>query len=343
MASTTTRTNPVDPFAIYTKRYNANNLSWASSTRGSLKGNPLPFQLEQEVDGTIRVCKVTTNFRQNTGIQEGFQLLQLQGKDVSDYPGGVDELRNIVQENLSIQVIALKPSSGTEDVATTTKTPSSTKTTVTNNEEDLVKCCKQRSTAANHCVELRSMPKKEDKKIQDPNVAEIRTKYKSRDLLWACSTRPSVRHTTPFRLTQYPSGAIRIVQVESYFQESTGVHGGQRVLQLQGKDIAAYDDFSEIQKVIQESLEINLVVLKKQSRPKRKQKQSPGGTSSSTTAGSKASNILSPIATRASSSKPSSQNKIEKKESSSNNKTPTSSHSSKRGSLQSKLKRIFAH
>mmetsp|Transcript_10708 Transcript_10708/g.25900 ORF Transcript_10708/g.25900 Transcript_10708/m.25900 type:complete len:361 (+) Transcript_10708:355-1437(+) len=349
---------PVDPFASYTKQYNPKNLLWASSTRGDLKLNPPPFQLTLDADGTtIHVSEVVTKFQQNTGIQEGFQLLQLQGKDVSEYPGGIDEIRKVVQENRSLQVIALKPSSGTEEIAEKAppkprrssknrkavleslsiafEEPSSgteeigkkeKSSKATNHTEEKKKRRKRRSTA-NHPVKLASTPKEEDKKHHETastDFAALQKKYNKRDLLWASSTKLSVQQTAPFRLTQYPSGAIRIVQVESQFQEATGVKAGQRVVQLQGKDIAAYGDFDEIQKVIQESLELDLIVLKRKSE--RKQKHPSETTRSETTT-----NSPSSIA------KSSSSSKISPDEKSASKKSPSSSLSKKRDWLKSKL------
>lgn len=233
--------------------------------------------------------------------------MQLQGKDVaSDYPGGFEEICTLVQGSLRIQLIALKPSSCSKEIETArpsknrkavqqsllaslkpsngikeiaTASPSTNRKQNTSDTEEKPKGRSKRRPPVNQAAKLSSIPKKEVKKLQETGPDHVPKKYKRSDLLWACSTKTSVEHMAPFRLAQYPSGAIRIVQVETWFQEATGVQAGQRVVQLQGKDIESYNNgdlLDEIQKVIQESLELNLLVLKRKnkSEPSRKQKRS---------------------------------------------------------------------
>lgn len=180
---------------------------------------------------------------------------------------------------------SLRLSDGMKEIAKAR--PSSNRRKKNSDTEEKPKARSKRRPTVNQAAKLCSVPKKEVKKLQETGPDHVPKKYKRSDLLWACSTKKSVAHMAPFRLAQYPSGAIRIVQVEKWFQEATGVQAGQRVVQLQGKDIEAYNngDLDEIQKVIQESLELNLLVLKRKNKirePSRKQKRSSGTTRSET-------------------------------------------------------------
>jgi len=235
-----------DPFASLTEHYDANKLLWACGKRTNLNENP-PLQVTQDSHGTIRIQKISPRFQEYTGIQVGYQFLQLQGKNVPDYEGGFDEIHRTIEESLAMEVVVLKCD---VDSAVPKKRKS------------------KRKSDMNDPVKSSSIRKK------DKRTREIQIKYKKKDLLWVTNTRSSASQSTPFQLIQVDDNVITVHQVDPQFQEATGMKKGQRLVMLQEKDIESYQDFNDIQAVIQETLMINLVLVVSKKKKKKKKKLS---------------------------------------------------------------------
>mmetsp|Transcript_10481 Transcript_10481/g.25321 ORF Transcript_10481/g.25321 Transcript_10481/m.25321 type:complete len:382 (-) Transcript_10481:1886-3031(-) len=281
-----------DPFTeLEQQGYDANHLIWASKTRGSLEQQP-PLQLthDNSDDGIIRVKQVVSKFLQeSSGIQVGFQLLQLQGRKVADYQGGFEEIQKVIQESLCLELVVLK-SPGDDDgssvEASETGTNKENRTSIIIHRRDSQKRHKRMSSihdpGNNGWVKISPIPPKEEEKQAAKNFfAAIPDRYRHDNLLWACNNRYSARQPIPLHLIQddNDNGAIiRIQQIDPQFQKDTGLQVGQRVVQLQEKDIASYQDFQEIQDIVQESLKLNLVVIRSSCEAVNTEKSSPKST-----------------------------------------------------------------
>ncbi|KAL3937402.1 MAG: hypothetical protein SGBAC_007493 [Bacillariaceae sp.] len=287
-----------DPFTNLTQ-YNTNYLIWASKTRGSLE-QPPPFQLTQDdSDGSIRVSQVVSKFLETTGIQVGFQLLELQGKRIADYEGGFEEIQKVIRETLKVDVVVLQESCSEDDSSAEASETCNkeNRTSITKANKDSQNRLQRRHTIhdpGDGWVKISPIPKKEEKKPAENPFAAIEKRYRHVDLLWACNNRCSARQPVPMQLGRDDGdGIIRIQQVDPSFQEATGVQVGQRVVQLQEKDIASYQDVQEMQDIVQETLNLNLIVLREtvdesktvQSHPKTVEKEeTPSAKESSATA-----------------------------------------------------------
>ncbi|KAL3934830.1 MAG: hypothetical protein SGBAC_009536, partial [Bacillariaceae sp.] len=102
----------------------------------------------------------------------------------------------------------------------------------------------------------------DEAKKQNPSGAIAPSNFGNEKLMWAGFTRIAVDQPLPFHLIQDDNGAILIQELDSTFQAATGAQAGQRVVELQSKDVAAYQDLQELQRVNQETLEISVVLLK---------------------------------------------------------------------------------
>jgi len=257
-ASESTATNPL---AHFSKKYIPEDLLWVYNTRSSLKMN-LPLQLVQGIDGSVRVQHVDIKFEMATGAEDGFKVLQLQGKDVDTYQGGFQALQKAIQEQLYMDLVLLKqPTSEVEQLAPTSP--------VRAKQDKWTISRKKRSSIydpGTGWVKISpvTVTTKPHMSTPDDPFTSLAGRYKHKDILWACSTRESLQQKIPLQIMTGSDGTARVQQVDSNFQKSTGVHVGQQVIQLQRKDIATYQEggLEEIQNVLQESLDIELIVLR---------------------------------------------------------------------------------
>ncbi|CAJ1933248.1 unnamed protein product [Cylindrotheca closterium] len=247
------------------QQYNSDNLIWVSSTRGGLQ-EPPALDFTQDRNGKIRVQQVLSKFQQSSGIiQVGFQLLQIQGQEVADYEGGVDEIQKVIQESLSLEMVLLR---------STTDIGSKLKASETCNKDNRISVSNDNRTSDK---KIQNRPKRRGtihtpgegwvkivpKPMEDP-FASLGQRYKYNNIAWACNTRHSLRQPVPLQLIQDDEdcSTIRIHQIDPNFQEATGLQVGQQVVQLQEKDVDSYEDFQEIKDIVRESLKLQLIVLR---------------------------------------------------------------------------------
>ncbi|CAJ1956801.1 unnamed protein product [Cylindrotheca closterium] len=107
-------------------------------------------------------------------------------------------------------------------------------------------------------------------KTEDPNPSASQIEGRcispsnvaTENTILACYTRVAVDQPVPFHLTQDDNGSILIQDIDSKFQATTGIQVGQRVLQLQEKDIASFQSLQDIQRTVQETLDLNIILMK---------------------------------------------------------------------------------
>mmetsp|Transcript_19934 Transcript_19934/g.48975 ORF Transcript_19934/g.48975 Transcript_19934/m.48975 type:complete len:193 (+) Transcript_19934:127-705(+) len=88
-------------------------------------------------------------------------------------------------------------------------------------------------------------------------------KYNAKDLLWASITKPSLKFKAGLHLMEDEDGVIRVKKVDGAFEMFTEVKEGDRLLEFQEQDVSAYEGgIAEIEKLIKESLKIQVRVLK---------------------------------------------------------------------------------
>lgn len=225
----------IDPFESLEHQYNFSNLLWASSNKGSLKVKP-PLELTQDRNGIIRIGKVRPEFQERTGIQVGHRLLQLQGKKVTDYQDGFEEIQRNLNQSLAVELVVLNDPGGVDGWVKVRPKANKPKKSV--------------------------IPGKDKESRNKDPIVELQKRYRNEELLWASNIRGSAKAPVPFELVQDDDNVVRIGQIEPKFQELTGVRVGQRLVQLQKRDIEMYQGLDEIQAIVQDTLQIDFVVIK---------------------------------------------------------------------------------